>query len=38
MSQEQTTLTEELERAEGLMLQGEPEAAAELLSRLAEDA
>lgn len=38
MSQDQTTLTEELERAEGLMLQGEPEAAAELLAHLAEDA
>ena len=38
MSQNQTTLTEELERAEGLMLQGQPEQAAELLARLAEDA
>ena len=35
---DQTTLTEELERAEGLMLQGEPEQAAELLAHLAEDA
>ncbi|HJA28190.1 MAG TPA: hypothetical protein IAA15_01260 [Candidatus Olsenella pullicola] len=34
----QTTLTDELERAEGLMLQGESEQAAELLARLAEDA
>lgn len=34
----QTTLTDELERAEGLMLQGETEQAAELLARLAEDA
>lgn len=34
----QTTLTDELERAEGLMLQGEAEQAAELLARLAEDA
>ncbi|MBM6774728.1 hypothetical protein [Olsenella profusa] len=38
MSQNQTTLTEELERAEGLLLQGEAESAAELLARLAEDA
>ena len=38
MSRNQTTLTEELERAEGLMLQGQPEQAAELLARLAEDA
>ena len=38
MNQNQTTLTEELERAEGLMLQGQPEQAAELLARLAEDA
>lgn len=34
----QTELTEELARAEGLMLQGEAERARELLSRLAEDA
>ena len=34
----QTTLTDELERAEGLMLQGEAEQAADLLARLAEDA
>ena len=34
----QTTLADELERAEGLMLQGEAEQAAELLARLAEDA
>lgn len=34
----QTELTEELARAEGLMLQGEAEQAAELLARLAEDA
>lgn len=35
---DQTTLTEELERAEGLLLQGEDETAEELLSRLADDA
>ena len=35
---EHTELTEELERAEGLMLQEQAEAAHELLSRLAEDA
>ena len=34
----QTELTGELERAEGLMLQGQADAAAELLARLAEDA
>lgn len=34
----QTEMTGELERAEGLMLQGQPERAAELLARLAEDA
>lgn len=34
----QTGLTEELARAEGLMLQGEVERAVELLARLAEDA
>lgn len=34
----QTEMTDELERAEGLMLQGQPERAAELLVRLAEDA
>lgn len=34
----QTGLTEELARAEGLMLQGEVEQAVELLARLAEDA
>ena len=34
----QTELTDELARAEGLMLQGQPERAAELLARLAEDA
>ena len=34
----QTEMTDELERAEGLMLQGQPEQAAELLARLAEDA
>lgn len=34
----QTEMTDELERAEGLMLQGQPERAAELLARLAEDA
>ena len=34
----QTEMTDELERAEGLMLQGQPERAAELLTRLAEDA
>lgn len=33
----QTEMTDELERAEGLMLQGQPERAAELLARLAED-
>ena len=37
-NQSQTTLTDELERAEGLMLQGQAEQAAELLARLAEDA
>lgn len=35
---DRTELTEELARAEGLMLQGEAEQAAELLARLAEDA
>lgn len=34
----QTTLTEELMRAEGLLMQGQAEAARELLARLAEDA
>lgn len=34
----QTEMTDELERAEGLMLQGQPDRAAELLARLAEDA
>ena len=34
----QTEMTDELERADGLMLQGQPELAAELLARLAEDA
>ncbi|WP_075278938.1 tetratricopeptide repeat protein [Thermophilibacter provencensis] len=34
----QTEMTDELERAEGLMLQGQPERAVELLARLAEDA
>lgn len=34
----QTEMTDELERAEGLMLQGQPERATELLARLAEDA
>lgn len=34
----QTTMTDELERAEGLMLQGQPEQARDLLARLAEDA
>lgn len=34
----QTTLVEELERAEGLMVQGMPAEAAELLAHLAEDA
>lgn len=34
----QTTMTDDLERAEGLMLQGQPEQARELLVRLAEDA
>lgn len=34
----QTTLTEELMRAEGLLIQGQPEQARELLLRLAEDA
>lgn len=34
----QTTMTDDLERAEGLMLQGQPEQARELLMRLAEDA
>ena len=34
----QTTMTDDLERAEGLMLQGQPEQARELLARLAEDA
>ena len=37
-NQSQTTLTDELERAEGLMLQGQADQAAELLARLAEDA
>lgn len=35
---DQTTLTEELERAEGLLLQGEDETAERMLSRLADDA
>ena len=35
---ERTELTEELERAEGLLLQGEGELAARLLARLADDA
>lgn len=35
---ERSDLTDELERAEGLMLQAQPEQAAELLARLAEDA
>ena len=35
---ERSDLTDELERAEGLMLQGQPEQAADLLARLAEDA
>ena len=35
---EQTELTEELERAEGLLLQGEDELASKLLMRLADDA
>lgn len=35
---EHTELTEELERAEGLLLQAQAEAALEMLSRLAEDA
>ncbi|QOY60795.1 hypothetical protein [Thermophilibacter immobilis] len=34
---EQTGLTDELDRAEGLMVQGQPDAAVELLARLAED-
>lgn len=34
----QTTMTDELERAEGLMLQGQPEQAHDLLALLAEDA
>ena len=34
----QTTLTEELMRAEGLLIQGQDESARELLARLAEDA
>ena len=34
----QTTMTDDLERAEGLMLQDQPEQARELLARLAEDA
>ena len=34
----QTTLADELERAEGLMVQGMPDEAAELLAHLAEDA
>lgn len=38
MDQNQTTLTEELARAEGLMLQDLPAEAADLLARLAEDA
>lgn len=37
-NQSQTTLSDELERAEGLMLQGQADQAAELLARLAEDA
>ncbi len=35
---EQTSMTEELMRAEGLLVQGQAEAARELLARLAEDA
>lgn len=35
---DRTDLTDELERAEGLMLQDQPEGAVELLARLAEDA
>ena len=35
---DQTGLTEQLERCEGLMLQGQDEQAAELLAHLAEDA
>lgn len=38
MDQNQTTLTEELERAEGLLIQGQVEQAVDLLARLAEDA
>lgn len=38
MDQNQTTLVEDLQTAEGLMLQDQPEQAAELLARLAEDA
>ena len=34
----QTSMTDDLERAEGLMLQGQPEQARDLLARLAEDA
>ena len=34
----QTTMTDDLERAEGLMLQGQPGQARDLLARLAEDA
>ena len=34
----QTTMTDDLERAEGLMLQGQPDQARDLLARLAEDA
>ena len=34
----QTTMTDDLERAEGLMLQGQPEQARDLLAHLAEDA
>lgn len=38
MEDDNTTLADELRRAEGLLLQGQDEAAGELLSRLAEDA
>lgn len=38
MNQSQTTLSDELLRAEGLLVQGQPERACELLARLAEDA
>lgn len=38
MARNQTTLSDELLRAEGLLVQGQPELACELLARLAEDA